>query len=134
MLEKQWELLDENYQEFTSFGKWAKEVKNQSLRWGPVHTERFWQDNFIHFDDADNLKLIKELVNLVGTSENDRTVAVALFDLGEFAKYFKFGRQILDDYHLKDNIYKLMQDTGSADIKKEAITTLQKLIVTSWDN
>lgn len=133
MLEKQWDVLDENYQEFTSFGKWANEVRHHSLRWGPVHSERFWQDNFIHFDDKDNLELIRELVRIVQTSENERSIAVALFDLGEFAKFFKFGRSILDEYQLKPAIYRMMSNTESADIKKEAITTLQKLIVTSWE-
>jgi hypothetical protein len=50
MLDNLWKLLDENYQEFTSIGKFAKEVKNRNLRKGPVHSERFWQDNFVFFD------------------------------------------------------------------------------------
>ena len=58
---------------------------------------------------------------------------MALFDLGEFAKYFNYGRSYLDKLGLKPKIYKLMQKTDSADIKKEAITCLQKLIVTSFD-
>lgn len=134
MLEKLWEKFDENYQEFTSIGKFAKEVHSRSLRWGPVHTERFWQENFIHFNDTDNLALIKELVHIVESSDNERTIAVALYDLGEFAKYFKFGRSYLDQLGLKKIIYRMMQQTDSADIKKEAITTLQKLIVTGIEN
>ena len=38
MLDNLWELLDQNYQEFTSIGKFAKEVHNRSLRWSPIHT------------------------------------------------------------------------------------------------
>lgn len=131
LLEKLWGIFDENYEEFTSITKFRKEIHLKSLRWGPVHTERFWQENFIHFHDKDNLDLIKELVTLLEV-ENERTVAVALYDLGEFAKYFPFGRSYLDNLGIKQVIYDVMQKSESAEIKKEAITCLQKLIVTSW--
>lgn len=131
MLEKLWEIFDQNYEEFTSIAKLKKEIQFKSLRWGPVHTERFWQENFIHFHDKDNLDLIKELVELLNV-ENERTIAVALYDLGEFAKYFPFGRSYLDNLGIKQVIYDVMQKSESAEIKKEAITCLQKLIVTSW--
>ena len=36
------------------------------------------------------------------------TVAIALFDLGEFAKYFNYGRSYLDKLLVKPKIYKLM--------------------------
>lgn len=131
LLEKLWEIYDQNYEEFTSIDKFRKEIHLKSLRWGPVHTERFWQENFIHFHDKDNLDLIKDLVGLLEV-ENERTVAVALYDLGEFAKYFPFGRSFLDNLGIKPTIYEVMQKSESAEIKKEAITCLQKLIVTSW--
>lgn len=131
LLEKLWETFDKNYEEFTSIDKFRKEIHLKSLRWGPVHTERFWQENFMHFHDKDNLDLIKELVGLLEV-ENERTVAVALYDLGEFAKYFPFGRSYLDNLGIKSVIYEVMQKSESAEIKKEAITCLQKLIVTSW--
>lgn len=131
LLEKLWDVLDQNYEEFTSIDKFRKEIHLKILRWGPVHTERFWQENFIHFHDKDNLDLIKDLVGLL-EMENERTVAVALYDLGEFAKYFPFGRTYLDNLGIKPTIYEVMQKSESAEIKKEAITCLQKLIVTSW--
>lgn len=131
LLEKLWETFDQNYEEFTSIDKFRKEIHLKSLRWGPVHTERFWQENFIHFHDKDNLDLIKDLVKLL-TESNDRTIAVALYDLGEFAKYFPFGRSYLDNLDIKQTIYEVMQNSDSAEIKKEAITCLQKIIVTSW--
>jgi len=42
--------------------------------------------------------LIKVLVDIVepGNNVDDRTKAVACFDLGEFARFFSFGRQILE--------------------------------------
>lgn len=131
LLEKLWGIYDSNYEEFTSIDKFRKEVHQKTLRWGPVHTERFWQENFNHFHDKDNLDLIKDLMGLL-EMDNERTVAVALYDLGEFAKYFPFGRSYLDNIGIKAVIYDVMQKSDSAEIKKEAITCLQKLIVTSW--
>lgn len=133
LLENLWKLLDENYQEFTSIGKFAKEVHTGFLRKGPVHSERFWQDNFVYFDQEDNLALIEDLVKMIENPPNDRTAEVALFDLGEFAKYYKFGRNFLDNLELKPKIYKLMQTTESSDVRKEAITTLQKMVMTNWE-
>ena len=124
LLEKLWELFDENYQEFTSIEKFKKEVHLRMLRRGPVHTERFWQENYIFFNDEDNLKLIKILAEIINESTNEETLAVALFDLGEFAKYFSYGRKYLETLKVKPTIFKMISETDSAEVKKEAITAL----------
>jgi V-type H+-transporting ATPase subunit H len=36
------EFFQQNYQEFSSFEKWAKQVERGHLAWSPVHTEKFW--------------------------------------------------------------------------------------------
>lgn len=46
------------------------------------------------------------------------TLAVALFDIGEFAKYFAFGRSYLDKLLVKPKIYTLMQKSNNPEIKK----------------
>jgi len=54
---------------------------------------------------------------------DDRTKAIACFDLGEFARFFGFGRQVLDGLNLKEKIIGLMGNkNSSAELKKEAIT------------
>jgi hypothetical protein len=53
--------------------------------------------------------------------------------LGEFAKYFPFGRQFLEQLNLKVEIIKLMgRVNSSAELKKEAITAYQKLLMNTW--
>lgn len=42
LLEKLNEYLEENSKVFSSIEKFRKEVNNGSMRWGPVHTEKFW--------------------------------------------------------------------------------------------
>ena len=62
------------------------------LRWGPCHTEKFWQENAIYFDKCENLQLITILVNDCLNSKDDRVKAVACFDLGEFSRFYHHGK------------------------------------------
>ena len=65
--------------------------------------------------------------------EDDKVKSIACFDLGEFARYFSMGRQYLERLGVKEKIIKLMgKDKSSADLKKEAITCYQKLLMNSW--
>jgi len=122
LLEKLFTYLDQNYKVFSSIDKFRKEVHKKSLRWGPVHTEKFWQENFIVFHEKENLDLIKILVELL-EHPDDRVKAISCFDLGEFARFFPYGRQYLDTMNIKVRIIQLMQVPGStAELKKEAIT------------
>ena len=126
--------MDQNYKTFSSIDKFRKEVNKKTLRWGPVHTEKFWQESFIYFHEKDNLDLIKILVELL-EHPDDRVKSIACFDLGEFARFFPYGRQYLDTLNLKVKIIKLMQvQTSPAELKKEAITCYQKLLMTSWNS
>ena len=87
MLEEQYNIVDENYKVFTSITKFKKDVNRKVFRWGPIHTERFWQENHVFFHEKENLDLIKDMV--VALQEgNEKEKAVICFDLGEFAKYF----------------------------------------------
>jgi len=91
LLERLFGYLDENYKVFSSVEKFKKEVHRRQLRWSPVHSEKFWQENFIYFHEKENLDLIKILVELL-KADDDRVKAIACFDLGEFARFFPYGR------------------------------------------
>lgn len=137
MLEKLYEYVDQNYKAFSSIEKFKKEVAKRTFKWGPVHSEKFWQENCFHFNEKENLDLIKILVQMVEPNNevDDRTKAICCFDLGEFARFFSFGRQILDQLGLKEKIIQLMGlKTSTAELKKEAITCYQKLLMNSWSS
>lgn len=76
--------------------------------------------------------MIKQIVEcLDGT--NDRTMAVACYDLGEFARFYQHGKTFLNKLEVKDKLaYLMSNDNVSAEVKKEAITSYQKLLMTSW--
>ena len=137
LLDRLFEYLDQNAKTFSSIDKFKKEVLTKGvLRWGPTHTEKFWQENFIFFHEKDNLDLIKVLVEKVSNvTLDDRVKAIACFDLGEFARFFPLGRQYLDQLGLKQEIIKVMGRVGSsAELKKEAITCYQKLLMNTWSS
>ncbi len=67
-----------------------------------MHTERFWKENSISFNDQDNLKLIETLIEVLTTKErNDQEKAIACSDLGNFAQYFPVGRKFLEAKNIK---------------------------------
>lgn len=109
VLETLFNYFDENQQEFSSMEKLKNQVGRRQLRWGPCHTEKFWQENHVFFDNIDNLKIINILANdcLLDEVEN-RVKAVACFDLGEFARYFPHGKDILERHNVKSKMTKLM--------------------------
>lgn len=67
------------------------------------------------------------------TSDDDRVKAVACYDLGEFSKYYKHGKSFLENLQVRMKMTELMADNNvSAEVKKEAITCYQKLLMNSW--
>lgn len=59
--------------------------------------------------------------------------AVALYDLGEFARFFPLGKQYLETKDAKQYIAAIMGSPNSApETKKEAIICYQKLVMNSW--
>lgn len=60
------------------------------------------------FHEKENLDLIKKLSVLIEEESDDKTKAIACHDLGEFARYFPYGRQYLERLGLKERIILLM--------------------------
>ena len=66
-------------------------------------------------------------------TKDQRCLAVACFDLGEFCRFSPNGKTILENCNVKDKMANLMGDRDvSAEVKKEAITCYQKLLMGSW--
>ena len=121
---------------FSSIDKFKKELTHRKLKWGPTHSEKFWQENAIFFREKENLDLIKVLIEFVEPSDyDDREKAIACFDLGEFARFVPYGRNYLENLRVKEKIIMLMAiPSSSSELKKEAITCYQKLLMNSWSS
>lgn len=141
VLERLFKYFDKNYHEYSTFEKWKKQITKGQLAWSPVHTEKFWQTAFVYFHEADNLACIRMLIDILDkepTSEQDKESletkkAVALYDLGEFSRFFPMGRSFLEGAGAKIKIANIMGDPhASPELKKEAITSYQKILMKSW--
>ena len=133
MLVSLFDYFDQNQKVFSSLEKFKNQVTRRQLRWGPCHTEKFWQENCVLFDTKENLHLIDIVANDCLNSPDNRVKAVACFDLGEFSKYYHHGKEFLDTLNVKEKLALLMRDPKvSAEVKKEAITAYQKLLMNSW--
>lgn len=141
LLEILFDYLNENYLEFSSFDKWKAQVTRRQLCWSPVHTEKFWQTSFIYFNDPENLQCIDILIQILQMDQSPQIEAerlqtmkaVACYDIGEFARFFPMGKDHLELRNTKTHLTNLMQDAGSsAELKKQAITAYQKMLMNSW--
>jgi len=141
ILEELFTYFDQNYQEFSSFDKWKAQVQRRGLTWSPVHTEKFWQTSFIYFNDPENLECINILIDILKSHPNevhdqaslDQMKAVACYDLGEFARFSPIGKEFLEDRQTKTFLADLMGNpASSAELKKEAITAYQKMLMHAW--
>jgi len=86
----------------TSFEKYTKEINTGELEWGPIHSEKFWKENVKRFEEQDFCH-VKKLVNFL-ESENEKNVAVACYDLGEFCRYHPFGKNLIEKFKGKEVI------------------------------
>ena len=140
VLESLWEQFDSNYQEFSSFDKWQKQVEQQHFSWSTVHTEKFWRENAHCFSiNAANLELIAKEISFLNTYQDDLSPAmcekkaVICYDLGEFARFYMHGREYLQGKMAKSVLATIMGNkSATPELKKEAITAYQKILMKGW--
>ena len=61
------DILSKNYRDLSTFDKWSSEVLSGALRWGVVHTEKFWRENCKHVE-VNESKLLKALIAVLKES------------------------------------------------------------------
>lgn len=73
------DVLLKNYRELSTFDRWASEVQSGALRWGVVHTEKFWKENAKHLE-AGEFKFLKTLIELINSPDPVSLVFPSLSD------------------------------------------------------
>lgn len=127
------EALEKHVDALSSFDRYAFELAAGQLEWSPVHkSERFWQENALKFElqDGQALKTLKALLS--SPQSTPTTLAVAAWDVGEFARFHPRGKQIVSALELKLPIMKLLNHPDEA-VSREALLALQKMLVTNWE-
>ena len=74
-------------------------VRSGTLKWGILHTEKFWRENAKFVEGNGDFSLLKDLIGLLqangggaanSTFTNPVAVCVALFDIGEFTRFYHY--------------------------------------------
>ena len=117
----------------SSFDQYKKEVLSGRLEWSPPHkNEAFWHENIESFEE-DDFRLVKTLKQLA-QSENTQVAAIACFDLGEFARIHPRGRAVLEQTNTKPVLISLMASSKNAEVQKQALFCVQKLMLTKAEH
>mmetsp|Transcript_6343 Transcript_6343/g.13476 ORF Transcript_6343/g.13476 Transcript_6343/m.13476 type:complete len:459 (-) Transcript_6343:112-1488(-) len=124
------EVLMKNYRDFSTFDRWVSEAKTGNLRWGIVHTEKFWRENAKLLEEND-FEMLKVLISLL-VSESPIVVAVALYDLGEFTRFYPNGRGVVKSLGGKDSAMELIGHSDQV-IQRHALQCISKIMVTNWE-
>ncbi|KAG6959921.1 hypothetical protein JG687_00004654 [Phytophthora cactorum] len=124
------DVLIREYKELNTMERYEKELRTGTLNWGLLHTDKFWKDNFMTFENKD-FELIRLLIDLL-ESDDPKTVAVALFDLGEFVRFYPNGKHIAKRLGAKKMTMKLMTHEN-AEVQKQALQCISKMMVNKWE-
>lgn len=124
------EILLKNYRDLSTFERWTSEVQSRALRWGIVHTEKFWREN-CKFVEQNDFKLLKQLIQLLH-SDDKTVIAIALYDLGEFTRFYPNGRLVVSHLGGKDRAMELLS-SDDEEIQTNALQCISKIMIHSWD-
>jgi len=123
--------LQKNIRLLSSFDRYKVELQTGTLKKGYIHSEKFWSENCTKFEFK-SFKLIKELIGLLVSSNDATTLAMACYDLGEFARFYQGGKMVIKNNKGKE---RMMQLVGHQDdeVKKEALQASAKLLISNWE-
>ncbi|RYY33532.1 hypothetical protein EON62_04160 [archaeon] len=87
------EAIRSNKRRLTSMERYEKDVGAKRFEWSTVHSSDFWKENALNFEQ-DGFRIIAALRDMLRepAALDETTIAVALFDLGEFAVNHPQGR------------------------------------------
>lgn len=75
----------------SNFDRYCRELSTGKLTWSFLHSEKFWHENVMHFEENE-FSAVKNLVLLLRSSDQI-TLAVACSDIGEFARLHPTGKK-----------------------------------------
>lgn len=122
-------VMEENYQIFSTYDKYLKELQTENLTFGPCHTAKFWKEH-IKKTELNEFEVIEKLIGLLD-SDDPTTQAVACFDLGEFSRLHPFSKMILEKLDGKTKLMKMIEKDNSL-VREHALVAIQKLMINNW--
>jgi len=119
--------------EMSNFARYERELSAGKLKWGFIHSPKFWSENVLKFEGNDwkALKALRACLDM----PDPTTVAVSCHDLGEFVTAHPLGKKQVTALGVKDKVMQLMS-SGSSDkeVKREALLCCQKIMLNKWQD
>merc|ERR1712086_244852 len=119
-------------QEMSSFDRYERELKEGKLKWGFIHSSKFWAENVLKFEQND-FRALKMLATLLDSSDAT-TLAVACHDLGDFVAMHPLGKKQISKLGVKEKVMTLMVSNSAEhrDVRREALLCCQKIMLNKW--
>lgn len=121
--------MERNYQIYSTYDKFLKELTTEKLTFGPVHTAKFWKEH-IKKTETDDFSVVKDLIKLLD-SPDEMTQAVACFDLGEFSRLHPFSKMVLEKLDGKTKLMHMIEKESPM-VREHALVAIQKLMINNW--
>jgi len=126
-------ILTSSYQDLTTWEVYLAELDSGMLKAGIIHTEQFFKTNARQMEGKNgDFCHVKRLIHLISRREDDETVAMALFDLGEFVRFYPNGKSIANRLGAKRVVMPLLRDNEEYDIQRHTLLCISKLLVNNW--
>jgi len=127
-------LISAKTQEMSNFDRYERELTEGKLKWGFIHSSKFWADNVLKFEQND-FRALKQLARLL-IDGDPTTLAVACHDLGEFVTMHPLGKKQIANLGVKDSVMKLMSSTSPTqkEVRREALLCCQKIMLNKWQD
>jgi V-type H+-transporting ATPase subunit H len=120
--------------DMSNFDRYAKELHEGHLKWGFIHSPKFWADNVLKFEQ-NNYAPLKLLAGLL-SSNDPVTLAVACHDIGEFVTNHPLGKKQISSLAVKERVMELMGSTNPdhREVRREALLCCQKIMLNKWQD
>merc|ERR1719215_890273 len=121
-------------QEMSNFDRYERELKEGQLKWGFIHSSKFWSENVLKFEQND-FRALKMLASLLH-SEDTTTLAVACHDIGEFVSMHPLGKKMISNLQVKERVMELMGSVSPTyrEVRREALLCCQKIMLNKWQD
>ncbi|KAJ2723146.1 H(+)-transporting V1 sector ATPase subunit H [Coemansia sp. Benny D115] len=117
----------------TTWDEYCNEVAAGRLRWSPAHrSEQFWKMHVRRMDEDDH-RVVRQLGDVLGTSDDDTALAVACHDLAQYVRFNPDGKRLLARIGAKTRVMALMT-SENAEVRYEALMCVQQIMLNAWRN
>jgi len=126
--------ISQQVQEMSNFDRYERELKEGQLKWGFIHSSKFWSENVLKFEQND-FRALKMLASLLH-SEDLTTLAVACHDIGEFVSMHPLGKKMISNLQVKERVMELMGSVSPTyrEVRREALLCCQKIMLNKWQD